>query len=166
MDHLPEIPPSRKGLPHGIPHWVRDEAIWFVTLCARDRGKPILTHPDSTAASLLEAAKHYHDHGKWYLHLILLMPDHLHALITFGRDEVMTKLICQWKSYTAKQTAIRWQRDFFDHRLRSNESYAEKAAYIRNNPVRAHLIDSTNDWPWIWEPPIEERQFPKIPSNR
>lgn len=39
-------------------------------------------------------------------------------------------------------TAIRrWQRDFFDHRLRSIESAAEKAQYIRMNPVRAGLVN-------------------------
>jgi len=46
---------------------------------------------------------------------------------------------------------IGWQRDFFDHRLRKNEAYLEKAAYIRMNPVRAGLVASAEDWPYVWE---------------
>ena len=32
-----------------------------------------------------------------------------------------------------------WQEGFFDHVLRSEESYAEKWEYVRLNPVRAGL---------------------------
>jgi hypothetical protein len=41
-----------------------------------------------------------------------------------------------------------WQRDFFDHRLRDDESFEEKAAYILNNPVRAGLVNRFEDWPY------------------
>src|SRR6478672_8443810 len=40
-----------------------------------------------------------------------------------------------------------WQREYFDHVLRSDESYAEKWDYVRENPVRAGLVRSSNDWP-------------------
>jgi len=40
-----------------------------------------------------------------------------------------------------------WQRGFFDHLLRSEESYSEKWNYVRNNPVRAGLVASGDDWP-------------------
>jgi REP element-mobilizing transposase RayT len=41
-----------------------------------------------------------------------------------------------------------WQRSFFDHRVRSNESEAETIEYIRMNPVRARLVEHQDDWPW------------------
>jgi hypothetical protein len=44
-----------------------------------------------------------------------------------------------------------WQREFFDHVLRSNESYAEKWNYVRDNPVRAGFVTSANDWPYAGE---------------
>lgn len=64
----------------------------------------------------------------------------------------MQQIIRSWKHYLAKHQHIEWQRDYFDHRLRSSESYEEKIAYIRNNPVRAGLIASADQWPYMWEP--------------
>ena len=60
----------------------------------------------------------------------------------------MKKVIAGWKRYTAKHAMIRWQRDFFDHRLRDDEGYGEKAAYILANPVRAGLITEGAQWPY------------------
>jgi len=39
-----------------------------------------------------------------------------------------------------------WQREFFDHLLRSNESYSEKWEYVRQNPARAGLVANAADW--------------------
>ena len=39
-----------------------------------------------------------------------------------------------------------WQREFFDHVLRSEESYAEKWRYVRDNPVRAGLVSRAEEW--------------------
>ena len=44
-----------------------------------------------------------------------------------------------------------WQPGFFDHVLRSDESYAEKWNYVRNNPVRAGLVRTTDEWPYQGE---------------
>ena len=68
------------------------------------------------------------------------MPDHLHALLSFPHDLRMKSVISKWKEYTAKHVGIHWQRDFFDHRLRSDESFDEKAHYICTNPVRENLV--------------------------
>jgi REP element-mobilizing transposase RayT len=40
-----------------------------------------------------------------------------------------------------------WQEEFFDHVLRSNESYSQKWDYVRENPVRAGLVEKAEDWP-------------------
>jgi REP element-mobilizing transposase RayT len=80
------------------------------------------------------------------------MPDHLHALVSFPQEECMGILIARFKEITAKRTGITWQRDFFDHRLRTEESFEEKAHYIRQNPVRAGLTADSEAWPWKWEP--------------
>jgi REP-associated tyrosine transposase len=40
-----------------------------------------------------------------------------------------------------------WQPGFFDHVLRSDESYAQKWEYVRDNPVRAGLVTSWQEWP-------------------
>ena len=60
-----------------------------------------------------------------------------------------------WKSYTSRKINLLgrplWQREFFDHVLRSNESYSQKWNYIRDNPVRAGLVSSADDWLYAGE---------------
>ena len=63
--------------------------------------------------------------------------------------------IGKWKEWTAKRilksngaVAPIWQPEFFDHILRSDESRAEKWAYVRANPVRAGLVTRAEDWPY------------------
>jgi len=44
-----------------------------------------------------------------------------------------------------------WQAEFFDHLLRSHESYSQKWEYVRQNPMRAGLVTKFEDWPWQGE---------------
>jgi putative transposase len=44
-----------------------------------------------------------------------------------------------------------WQREFFDHVPRSNESYGEKWNYVRANPVRAGLVSAAEEWKYASE---------------
>ncbi len=63
----------------------------------------------------------------------------------------MDKAIRDWRRFVAKKAGVVWQDGVFDHRLRGNESYEEKAHYIRMNPVRAGLVTEPREWPYIWE---------------
>jgi putative transposase len=77
------------------------------------------------------------------------MPDHLHALISFPpAGKTIQSIVSQWKEWTAKAAGIGWQRDFFEHRLRHDESRAVKANYILENPVRKKLVSRSEDWPY------------------
>jgi putative transposase len=80
------------------------------------------------------------------------MPDHLHTLVSFPSDKDMTAVISQWKEFLAKKLDIHWQRDFFDHRLRSDESLRDKADYILQNPVRRGLVARAEDRSYVWMP--------------
>ena len=78
----------------------------------------------------------------------------------------MKKTMGNWKEILAKRTGIHWQRDFFDHRLRSHESYEEKAHYIRQNPVRAGLVNTAAEWKFVWEPIHGGPSGPALPMDR
>jgi len=63
-----------------------------------------------------------------------------------------------WKQWTSKRMARQlkfsgniWQEEFFDHILRSKESYNQKWDYVRENPVRAEFVASSDQWPWQGE---------------
>ena len=143
--------PQRRKLPHDIPLWVSSEAVYFVTLCVRDRGAMVLTVME-TSVKVLESIRSYHSLGRWFVHLVLLMPDHLHMLVSFPPESLMVKTLSSWKSYTAKCGGFLWQRDFFEHRLRHDESMDEKWNYILENPVRKGICQKPEDWPHIWKP--------------
>lgn len=60
-----------------------------------------------------------------------------------------------WKQWTSKRMARElrvagdiWQGEFFDHVLRSSESYDQKWSYVRDNPLRAGLVANSDDWPF------------------
>jgi hypothetical protein len=86
--------------------------------------------------------------------LALVMPDHLHALISFRWDpgNGMMNLIRAWKRHTSRHCGIAWQRDYFDHRIRNEEDHQSTWFYIRENPVRASLVASYEEWPHVWRP--------------
>ena len=64
----------------------------------------------------------------------------------------MAQVVTAWKHFLSHRCGRGWQRDFFDHRLRNDESHDEKAHYIRHNPVRAGLAATPEGWPYVWSP--------------
>ncbi len=143
--------PHRKLLQHDTPDWVKSGAVFFLTICCKFRGENELCREDR-ALRILEAVDFRQRLGRWYVYLFLLIPDHLHALVSFPDQENMRKVVSNFKENTAKQLGVKWHRDFFDHRLRNEEFFEEKAHYIRMNPVRKGLVEGVGDWPWVYEP--------------
>ncbi len=141
---------QRKTLPHAVPNWVDAGSLFFITICCAQRNVNSLCEPRISAA-IFESATHRQQRGDWFMRLLVLMPDHLHALLAFPADRQMESVIRGWKSYLARLHGIRWQRDFFDHRVRNDESWEEKAHYVRQNPVRAGLVRNASEWPYMWE---------------
>ena len=45
-----------------------------------------------------------------------------------------------------KIPAPHWQKDFFDHVMRSEESYSQKWLYVAENPVRKNLAARLEEW--------------------
>jgi putative transposase len=143
--------PNRKRLPHEAPLWVDpSKADYFITVSCRQRGVNQLAH-STLAERIFETIKHRNREGIWFVHLALIMPDHVHLLVAFpASDKRMQTIVSKWKEWTAKSLSIQWQRDFFEHRLRKEESRREKADYILANPVRAGLVARTEDWPYVF----------------
>jgi putative transposase len=84
------------------------------------------------------------------------MPDHVHALFYLPEQEELDTIVRRWKSWTARMHGVQWQKRFFDHRVRHDESAEEKWQYIQNNPVRAGLVEAPDYWPHVWIPPREQ----------
>ncbi len=139
----------RKRLDHTTHFAGRFGAAYFVTICCQQRGRNQLCD-EGTAKILFDTAQIYHERRRWNLTLLLLMPDHLHALIGIDGRDSLSKLVRDYKRITAKLAHVEWQRNFFDHRLRHDESLSEKFAYICQNPIRAGLVQNEADWPYVF----------------
>ena len=136
----------------------RDPAIYFVTTCTSQRLK-FLARPeifDIIRDEFISAPKR---HG-WRVGRFVIMPDHLHFFCTEGSSEAasLSRFVGSFKEWTAKRITKQlglpppvWQKQFFDHVLRSDESYDAKWSYARENPVRAGLVAKPEDWPWAGE---------------
>jgi putative transposase len=102
----------------------------------------------------------------------VFMPDHLHVFVRIGRDITLRR----WESGLKKCLAIAlsdlghqptavpgaklksfWQPGFFDHLLRTDESYSQKWDYVWRNPVRAGLVERPEDWPYQGEIHVIDR---------
>ena len=140
--------PSRKKLPHAIPPWVEQGARHFITINT-DRQNPGAQLAKRIADLILQSALFYEEVGHWYLWLMVVMPDHIHFIATFNLQEGISKIIRSWKRYHSRHYGICWQPDFFEHRLRNDDEFAEKASYIRLNPVRKGLITRVEEWPFV-----------------
>ncbi|MBI3882431.1 MAG: hypothetical protein HY301_20525 [Verrucomicrobia bacterium] len=152
--------PDRQRLPHDPPLWVDpSKEVYFISVNCEPRGKNQLATPEA-AREIFQTIEFRQRRFDWFVCLALLMPDHLHALLSFPPGaKPFKERIEDWKNWTAKHPGIAWQRDFFEHRIRREESATEKSQYILQNPVRAGLVKSPEEWPFIWFHDGERPEF-------
>ena len=140
-----------KDRPHRLDLIYINQPLYFVTFATRDRGYI----PSLHRAQL--ALERYAQRGVGEFSVALgryvIMPDHVHLFVRGGPHFTLSSWIGGLKramSVGVKSPRL-WQPGFFDHILRSDESYAEKWKYVRENPVRAGLVKSAGDWPYQGE---------------
>jgi REP element-mobilizing transposase RayT len=139
--------------------------IYFVTVCTFRRRR-ILAR-DAVADVLVDELCHARERHGWAIGSYVIMPDHVHFFCVPERDaKALSDFMREWKSGTSRRiravlprpttaatktsaNASLWQREFFDHVLRSEESFQEKWNYVRDNPVRAGLAHSFDGWPYF-----------------
>ena len=87
----------------------------------------------------------------------VIMPDHIHLFIRLDPEKRLASWIQSLRSVLGKTLIAKginkphWQEGFFDHVMRSSESYGEKWQYIQENPVRAGLCETVQSWPYQGE---------------
>ena len=101
------------------------------------------------------------------LHAAVVMPDHVHLLITPNRDNEgdtfpLSQILGGIKGAAAhavnsalSRTGPVWQAESFDHVLRRDENKRATAEYICTNPMRAGLVEHEDDYSWLWREWIE-----------
>ena len=142
--------------------WI-DQPIYFITTCTYRR-RPWLASAVVAEVLIDEWWNARERHG-WAVGAYVIMPDHVHFFCRAERDaKPLPEFVGAWNRYTSGRihaldqpgtaspaTAPLWQAEFFDHVLRSGESYSEKWNYVRDNPARAALVPSADDWQFAGE---------------
>jgi putative transposase len=141
---------GRLTLSPDVSLWIQPEReTYFITICCRPRGQNQLCE-SRMADRVFDSARHRQDVGHWYVQTMLLMPDHLHAFLSFPNiNRSCEQVVRSWKRLTARSRGIRLQRDFFEHRIRGDATDRDKGRYIAENPVRAGLVGRAEDWPYV-----------------
>ncbi len=120
---------------------------YFITTNT-DGGRPLL-QSDRSATLFLNTLFSYREQKKYQLHEFVVMPNHVHVLITPGEGTTIERAMQFIKggfSFRARKelgnaTEI-WQRGYVDHRVRDSGDFAQHREYIRANPVRGNLVNS------------------------
>ena len=108
---------------------------------------------------LLDVMLDYREQWKYLLHEFVIMPDHIHALITPAPTISLERAVQFIKggfSYRLrkKEKMEVWQPSFTNHRIRDAEDYERHRSYIHLNPVRARLVADAREYPYSSASPI------------
>jgi putative transposase len=129
--------------------------VYYITACTYNRRR-ILARP-AVHESFIQFGLLAVDRRVWVGRYVI-MPGHIHLFVGFGPESMSVsawiKSIKNAISKTLTNATFRaphWQKGFFDHVIRSQESYDQKWLYVRDNPVRAGLVRSAEDWPYAGE---------------
>jgi len=100
---------------------------------------------EARARLLVEVLVGYRDQGKYLLHEFVVMPDHIHLLLSPTGDVSLEKAVQFIKggySYRLRKVEkiLVWQESFTNHRIRDFDDYQRHCEYVRLNPVRARLV--------------------------
>ena len=113
-------------------------------------------HPKNPAvAALVQSSLLFFDGDRYKLSAWVVMPNHLHALMTPGAGHDLSKILQSLKSYSANEAnkilfrqGKFWQQESFDRYIRNHEHFVSVVRYIENNPVKASLCKRPEDWPY------------------
>ena len=84
----------------------------------------------------------YRDQGRYALHAFVVMPDHIHLVLSPSVNESLERCMQCIKggySFSLRSKRLIWQKSFYEHRLRNFEDYVRHIAYIEKNPIRRGL---------------------------
>jgi len=141
---------------------------YYLTLVTHQR-KPILI---DNIEQLRQAFRYSKKNYDYTIDAIVILPDHLHMIITPKKAKEYPKIITNIKRAFVYQTVGRglrtptiknvktnltpskykrshagiWQERYYEHTIRNEKDLLEKMAYIKNNPIKHALVDDIKDW--------------------
>jgi putative transposase len=144
------IPPRNSD-----PGNILDTRRTFFVTTKTHMGRPHL-QSDHNATLLVDVVRSSVAARRFQLHDFVIMPDHVHLLLTLSDDITLEKAMQFVKggfSFRLKRelgySGEVWQRGFSDHRVNDSRSFDNHRRYIALNPVRAGIVSAPEEFPWL-----------------
>jgi putative transposase len=115
---------------------------YFTTFSTAGRRR--LFQVEETAALMVETLQVYREKGSFAMHAFVVMPDHVHVLLTPAAAVSLEKAMQLMKgrfSFRLKSKSDVWERGHFDRRVKGREGYEACVRYIHANPAAAGMVD-------------------------
>ncbi|WP_263416313.1 REP-associated tyrosine transposase [Terriglobus albidus] len=131
---------------HVAPQEVRTFHVTFVTAERRR-----IFQAESNIHLFLDVLQEQRDLRRLNLHAFVIMPNHVHLLITPAKDIALEKAIQYIKGNVSHRLPDRgavWQRGYNETRIRDAEQFAMVKRYIELNPVRARFVEDAAGFLW------------------
>jgi REP element-mobilizing transposase RayT len=129
------------------------EYIYSLTTVTLNRRR--LFECNENALAVIEALRHVERSGCSYSLAWVVMPDHVHWLMQLKKG-TLPNCMNLLKSRSSRLLNAHlscgpvWQRGYYDHALRTDESLETAAQYIVANPIRAGLSVAPGEYPHAW----------------
>ncbi len=126
---------------------------YFLTFCTDKRAE--LLRDRDVAMMVLACIRRSSDRYGFAVIAYCLMPDHVHLLVVGTspgadlRRFVKTAKQSSGQTYAARTKQRLWQESYYDHVVRPEEDLSAIARYIIDNPVRAGIVESPLDYPFV-----------------
>jgi putative transposase len=124
---------------------------YFITFSTWHRRRLFVV--ESFSRLFLKTLYSYRRQGRFQLHAFVVMPDHVHLLLTPSVDITLERAIQFIKggySYLVRKELERsceiWQRGFTDHRIRDENDFQFHRNYIDRNPVQRNLVANVSGY--------------------
>lgn len=108
--------------------------------------------------------------GHWLIHGAVIMPDHIHLLFTLSDHLPLARVIARLKAKTKaalEAARLGWQGNYYEHRLRPDETIETVIRYIYLNPYRAGLVAKQASYSGFWLGEQEKTWFmPTLDDGR
>jgi REP-associated tyrosine transposase len=140
--------PRSYNLAMSIPSHSAEAGTYFVTSGTFNRRR--LFQVAANAELFLETLQHYRRAGHYKLHAFVVMPDHIHLLLSpqgVALERVMALIKGGFSHQLASKLPV-WQRGFTDRRVRDRNEFEMRRDYIHENPVRAGMLQLPTLYPF------------------
>ena len=125
---------------------------YFIT--ANSWAGRLIFQSERSASLLIETLLDYRTKDKYALHEFVVMPDHIHLLLTPALDLTLERVMQFVKGGFSHRAGQQlgpslgiWARGYVDHRIRDAADYERHRQYIHQNPVRKALASSPEQYP-------------------